>query len=145
MSNKKKHITVGIAAGTSVSLIKQISLKELNLLELLCSGFGGCLGGILPDLIDPPTSPNHRAFGHSPMILIFLVVVTLYIVHQLEKDWSNRVKATDHFHGIGYDCWEETVDSPYLKKAITGFFTGLCSGHTSHLALDSKTPAGINW
>ncbi|MCK5133848.1 MAG: metal-dependent hydrolase [Candidatus Sabulitectum sp.] len=145
MSSRKTHISVGIASGASLSLAKQISLKEFSHLELLCSVFGGFLGGVLPDVIDPPTSPNHRALGHSPIIPILLAGAALYIRLRLQNNQDTRMRAANHSNVVGYDCWEETVNSPYLNKAITGFFTGLCSGHASHLALDSKTPAGINW
>lgn len=145
MPNRKTHTAAGIAAGASVCLAKQISLKEFSHLELLCSVFGGFLGGILPDLIDPPTSPNHRALGHSPIILILVVGAALFFMLQLEKNQDNRMRAANHSHVIGYDMREETADKSDLNKAIAGFFTGLCSGHASHLTLDSKTPAGINW
>ncbi len=36
-------------------------------------------GAILPDLIEPPKSPNHRRFFHSVLVLLILMILLIWL------------------------------------------------------------------
>lgn len=66
MKTRKSHIILGGAAGVGGSLawsfVKEEEIRGLDWVGILV---GSLIGGMLPDIIDPPLNPNHRAFGHS--------------------------------------------------------------------------------
>lgn len=39
--------------------------KPINLLELCLYSVGGAVAGVLPDVLEPATNPNHRSLFHS--------------------------------------------------------------------------------
>ena len=127
MANFKKHLTTGTIigglAGFFINLYQQIEKiksgeqEEINFLQLLGNTAGGAtlgaVGGVLPDMLEPSTSPRHRKLFHS------LTVGTT----------------------IGYGLYKtHTSDLPKeVKTAITA--TGV--GYLSHLALDSSIPNSL--
>lgn len=66
MPNLAQHVAIGAVASAGTYFGMCIYLKhEANLGELLLCVGVGVLGAAAPDIFDPPTHPNHRAFGHS--------------------------------------------------------------------------------
>lgn len=68
MPNGKTHALVGASAGAAISLwaLRDRDEEIQNLLsQLFLSGTLGSVAGRLPDILEPATSPNHRAFFHS--------------------------------------------------------------------------------
>ena len=68
MPNGKAHVIAGTVCGAVVSLTVQNKLhenKEIDLGHLLLSSGAGAAVGRLPDILEPATHPNHRAFFHS--------------------------------------------------------------------------------
>lgn len=122
MADFKKHSWTGAAAGLTVELItilcqikfkkKELSPEEISG-RLLLASVGGFIGSTIPDIIDPPTGPNHRGLGHG----VVTGAAGVYTCTKLNNKTEN----------------------PYAKAFIKG--TGV--GAISHLALDSTTPKGI--
>lgn len=80
MANFKKHVTVGASVGAGVNLLWQISkilessksptglwdlLGRVDYLEIATFAAVGATCAALPDILEPATSPNHRALFHS--------------------------------------------------------------------------------
>jgi membrane-bound metal-dependent hydrolase YbcI (DUF457 family) len=66
MPKRDTHLIAGAVVGCMVYVgIRALQGKEVNPLSLLLSGAGGAIGGELPDILEPATSPNHRAVFHS--------------------------------------------------------------------------------
>jgi len=76
MANGKTHMLAGgiLVSGLYVVDKKLIRKEDLKIEELVGSFFLGVFGGAMADLLDPPTSPNHRQFFHS---VVFAAIVLL--------------------------------------------------------------------
>jgi membrane-bound metal-dependent hydrolase YbcI (DUF457 family) len=87
MPYRSKHLKIGALAGAVgggvYSAVRQYEAakdhptKELDVSEVIWdSAKGGAVGaaaGVLPDVLEPPVSPNHRGFFHSVPFLAVLV------------------------------------------------------------------------
>jgi membrane-bound metal-dependent hydrolase YbcI (DUF457 family) len=80
MANFKKHATVGAAVGGGLNLLWQLNkisrspdapsgfwdtLRRIDFLEVAAFALLGTACASLPDILEPATNPNHRAFFHS--------------------------------------------------------------------------------
>jgi len=113
--NTKRHVVVG---GTFAALYYVLDAvnrnKQINLLEVIGSFLIGTGAAILPDLIEPATSPNHRGFFHS---VAFSSLPITYLM-------------TSHKSPNNIDSYR------WIKNA-------LAIGYLSHLALDGLTPKSL--
>jgi len=128
MANFKEHLVKGGIAGCLagsgyyIYLHNKANMKHPNLKDdliniiayTLLGGLTGCLAGILPDKLEPPSNPNHRKFFHS---IAFYSILGGLIFKLLTR------------HNI----------SSCIKTIA---FAGL-AGYGSHILLDSKTPKSI--
>ena len=80
MPNKKEHIAGAILFGLLYSILtlkKGLNNEAIFVETTLRSGIS-ILGGLAPDVIEPPVSPRHRGFWHyivgpcSGLFLLFL-------------------------------------------------------------------------
>ncbi len=113
--NSKDHIIMGGFAGALYYFeIKSIFNEQPTLAGCLGCITLGCLGGKLPDLLEPATSGSHRRFFHSTGIGI----LGIFLLRRLIKngDISKETKMLMGAPGMGY---------------------------LSHLALDSLTPRSL--
>ena len=128
MPNFKKHITVGAAVGSGANLFWQLCkildapnrpqnfwelCSRIDLFEVAAFGAIGAGCAALPDMIEPATSPNHRAAFHS----ITCAGAVLY--GAFGKHTKNLLPDQKHFLSV--------VALTYL----------------SHLVLDNETPKGL--
>ncbi len=87
--------------------------EEIKLSGILSSLLVGGVFGLLPDLIEPASHPNHRSLFHSVAALAGLMYV------------GSRV-----------------LSSSLDKKAKSGI-TVMLASYTTHLLLDLMTPKGL--
>lgn len=144
MPNKKVHSAAGVTAGVALMLTTQIKDKNINLPELIGSAVGGLLGGRLPDMIDPPNSPNHRDIGHSILFTIAGIALVICAVICLKTSCKELERDANWHIQNGYNIPDDINMKLTQKRLLIGFLNGLTTGSVSHLALDSTTPAGIN-
>lgn len=116
----KEHLIAGLAVGAAVNgLIQWLEClddqnKRFDWGEfLVCTAAGGA-AALLPDILEPADSPNHRKFFHS-VTAAWLVVYSI----------SGR-------HTNGY---------PASARKI---LMVLGMGYLSHLVADAGTPKSIN-
>ena len=76
------HTSAGVAVGilTFLRLGDEPSAND-PLVDFGVVALAGSIGGKLPDILEPATSPNHRAFFHSWPAL----AASLWLVHKLYK------------------------------------------------------------
>ncbi len=127
MANTKQHATtaalLGLGLGLLFNAVKQQQRIDLNpdykfdWGELALCGLGGsaigAAAGVLPDIIEPATNPNHRKFFHS---VTTGAVVSYSMIKANQSELTEETKAVINIAGAGY---------------------------LSHLLLDSETPKGI--
>ena len=127
MANFKKHAATGAGVGLALTAIvnyfQQQKRKELDptykfdwtefIGKSLAGGGIGAFCGVLPDLIEPATCPNHRKFFHS-------------------------ITAAS---AIGYGMYKaNSSDLPDKDKELINLAG---ASYLSHLLLDSETEFGL--
>lgn len=113
--DKTEHAIVGALLGLATYGLHKLKKNEDATIHgavgsLLLGGFAG----VLPDLLEPPISPNHRSFFHSIAFFTMLVGGN-------QKTWLLE-NATDD------------------EKLVISVFS---VGYGSHLVLDGCTPKSI--
>ena len=110
-----KHMAIGAALGFGVYLLyKYLKNEPPSLVGTLMSLFGGAFAGLLPDLLEPATNPNHRSCFHSVALVLILI-------------YGN------------YKVWENNDLSEDQKLAVSLISTA----YSSHLVADSTTTKGL--
>lgn len=117
--NGTAHRWIGATSGAVHGAARIYKSEEKHTFETAAplvgaAAAGGLVGGMLPDLLEPATSPNHRGIAHSIIIGIVLVGLLYWF-------FSKNGKLT---------LW-------------TAFFEGLVAGTVSHLAADSTTAKSL--
>lgn len=113
--NKPTHLIAGtVAGGATYFYLKQAIGEEPEFGELLIFLGAGAFVGVLPDVLEPADSPNHRGFFHSAGLCV-----------------------------MGYLAYRKwiTQDLPDAKLQMVLQILGAAYG--SHLALDACTPRGL--
>lgn len=105
--------------------------------------FGGWAGGVLPDVLEPATSPHHRQLAHSLVAAGGLTMAKL-------AEWqascrSAATAATQRAGSLPVGCAERNnaESAAILWRLAAGVIVGLVVGYGSHLALDACTPRGL--
>ena len=105
MPNATTHFIIGAAAGATVNAVMQFGrmayepLLKFNWGEfLICTGAAGT-AALLPDILEPADSPNHRAFFHS---LAMAVIVSYFITGKHTGKWPIAISLLVGMAGIGY-------------------------------------------
>jgi hypothetical protein len=105
----------------------------------------GGIGGLLPDWIDTPCFPRHRAEAHSMSI----TGTVGYYMNQRLPQWQVNLRAeaqrcaklsaasTSMWPQIGYSALE------LIFRFLSGLLAGLLAGYASHLALDPLTRGSL--
>lgn len=116
MSNGLEHRQAAALVLGATHLIQQANNGEFTAGPLVTAA-GGYALGTLPDILEPATSPRHRAFLHSYGALALV-------------GWS----------GWKLYHWEPDDDDNRMLRWI-GFVA--LGAYGLHLLMDSRTPAGL--
>ena len=115
MANRSAHVSAGCLSATAFYLAL-VEVPE-NPLELVMMFGAVYFGGRMPDILEPATNPNHRAFLHSVAILLLIAYgIKLLIDWKPQDDWQRLGKGLLIAAGVGY---------------------------ISHLVMDGMTPRGL--
>jgi len=119
MPNAPAHFVIGSLAGGAISVGLQLHRavicrdSKFDIGEVfICAGIAGA-AAMVPDILEPAITPNHRGFFHS---LTMAVLVAYFISGKHTKNWSAKMA---------------------LLIGVAGF------GFLSHLAADATTPKSI--
>lgn len=119
MPGAKQHFVAAACVGLAASVLKQTlqrqfdPARQFDWAELAAFGVAGGLIGLVPDLIEPAVTPDHRGFFHSVSFGAGLWYAT---------------------HGPHSRRWEG--DSRVAART-------LCWCYLSHLIGDAGTPKGV--
>lgn len=136
MPNRSTHTFVGsIAGGVAVARVTRDKTDKEKLISVIGGLIGGNIGGRLPDIIDPPTGPNHRGVGHSATLGLAGSGGYAYKVAPLAMEYCYEQAAIAEENG---DFLLEI-----LWLFLAGLVWGIGAGYASHLLLDLGTPKGL--
>lgn len=145
MANGKLHRNVGALAGAGSALVRSRDQGGLAALAETAGGaLGGWVGGALPDVIEPATSPRHRSIGHSWAAAATILTWANGRVTDAQQFCRERAERCEQraAKAEGLPAFLAMM-AALLWRFAAGFFAGLQGGYVSHLVLDSVTPAGL--
>jgi len=93
MPNGGTHIVAGALIGGAASVVIQKKLHEserIDLGQVLLTSGSGALAGKVPDILEPATNPNHRAFFHSWLFAGVLGFVVAELWQSLKQKHRER-------------------------------------------------------
>lgn len=119
MARFRTHAIIGVTVSAGAYLVRFSAEKgknpeaKIDLKELLLYAGVGFLASCLPDLLEPPNSPNHRNFFHSLA-----------------------------FAGMGCLLLQRAKDDAPDEK-FWAVLDSVCFVYLSHLGADLSTPRGL--
>jgi hypothetical protein len=143
MPSRPIHVVTSTPAGAGYAFYKAHNQNDLNnILEAAGGAFGGYFGGILPDLLDPPLHPGHRALAHG-----FLPVAAGAAVWNQGLDgWQAGLRQLANEQGYRRSQSTDPIAAAWYAFAewalrlLSGFLAGFGAGYITHVALDFRTP-----
>jgi hypothetical protein len=151
----KTHQCVGAMAGAFDAWYQARGRANADLLiETIGGAFGGCVGGMLPDILEPADSSWHRDVGHSVAVgggVLALRATLAELAQHCRNNAQRRaiqmvtVPATNPLFPAPVDPPTQLLRSlaELFWRLLAGFLNGLSAGYASHLMLDATTPRGI--
>jgi hypothetical protein len=146
MPNHGVHWPVGTVSGGAYALYMGYGQPPWHVVAETAGGaVGGFVGGVLPDRVDTPDSPQHRAEAHSMAItgtIGWILKDNLpewqsWLRSQADKIAVMRAHNTSALHQLLLGLAE------YLCRFLAGLIAGVLAGYASHLALDFFTPMSL--
>lgn len=148
MPSRRTHASIGAISGLGLAAYRAKDEQQPSriIAESLGGAFGGYIGGILPDIIEPATWPGHRRFAHSLAAGGSVTGTTKIFLPNIEEYFRSKAEQY-RVRGPQDAINQDTViPSRVLESAMRfalGFVTGLVGGYVSHLALDAGTSKSI--
>lgn len=146
MPNRPVHL---VSSGVAGAVFANYRARQVNAIqpfsEFLGGAAGGLMGGILPDVFDPPTHPGHRSLAHA---LIPVGAGSTAWIRALDG-WQARLRG----RADEYSRLQVRESDPVLKtwygavatalRMLCGMLAGLVAGYLTHIVLDFATPRGL--
>lgn len=150
MPRRAVHQSVGAVASIAVAAYAARDQQpDHQAVEIIAAGFSGWHASRLPDIIDPPTSGNHRGVGHS----LAQGAVGIRVAQQKIPEIQQRLRArAEEFAArhrraeLGFNdplpTWQLAAAELFFRIQA-GALVGLAVGIGSHLLLDAGTPRSL--
>jgi hypothetical protein len=143
MPNRSVHIAVSTPAGAFYATHKSLSQRDLSRFVEGCGGLIGVfVGGLGPDLTDPPTWLGHHSVGPG---LCPVAMGALAWQHRLDSVQADLHRVADGHRWQAAQCedpmlavWHSLMET--ACRLLAGFLAGFFMGYLSHVALDFATP-----
>ena len=161
MANRKTHRRAGRISGAVYAAHRARGQGAGEfLVETAAGAFGGDVGALAADWLEPATSSWHRGTAHScaagSIILSLgevLANVETYCRQQADLKAAERKTLQATQHPAQLNLFVATPNSLLAQLWLTicelfwrtaaGFVNGLTAGYISHLVLDAGTPRSI--
>ena len=118
-----------------------------KLLEVLGGALAAFGASRLPDLFDPPISPNHRDIAHAIVPVGIAVAACRDYVPKSQiqlRSYADSLAAQRAMsHSMSDFEYVTTIVIEVLCRLLTGALIGAPAGYLSHLALDAFTARGL--
>ena len=146
MPNRGTHQTVGILAGGGVALVLSNGQSTPNqLTECVGGALAGYIFGRVPDMLDPPLSPNHRSLAHGVApgtTLMGAYTSQLDSIQSFFRSHADRQDAlAKQAQTTVSELWHYFLE--LLCRFLAGAAAGVLGGYGSHLVLDSFSPQSL--
>ena len=113
--NSREHFCFGVMTGMLLGLfVFDLTSVNVNTYCIL-TVFSG-IGGLIPDTLEPPDTPEHRHVFHSLRVLLFLIGLMCVLL-------------------VTFPMWS--------RGSVGLVFFALIIGYISHLLSDSISPTGL--
>lgn len=150
MPRRAVHQPAGALASVVVAAYTARDQQQQNqIIEALAAGFSGWYASLLPDIIDPPTSGNHRGVGHGAVQGSAGILTALQKIPEAQQhlraraeEFSVRLRRVELGFTDPLPAWQ-LATAELLYRMFAGALVGLAVGVGSHLLLDAKTPRGL--
>jgi membrane-bound metal-dependent hydrolase YbcI (DUF457 family) len=101
MASAREHVLIGVGVATvGWVLFCKITDRQLKLGATLLAAAVGAVGGLLPDILEPATTPSHRQFFHSYSAALLLGLGNIWISRN--PDLTQELKTTVHLASVGF-------------------------------------------
>jgi inner membrane protein len=144
MPNRRTHVEAGAMAGSVTALVMTNGHPgAIVLAESIGGMLGGALGGMMPDVLEPATSPNHRKLAHS---VVMVGALTLAKVTEWQGVCRNEAAARAQAALQllpGSRARSDAELASIWWSFLAGFIAGFLAGYVSHLALDAATTRSL--
>lgn len=151
MADRKTHKLIGVGSGAVYASFRSRNEAPNDwLIEILGGAFGGYLGGILPDELEPALSSWHRGVCHSWAAGSVVVATANQFAGWAElcRQNANKLKAmqtvqdeTGTYVAVPITFMQQMRE--LFWRFLAGLLNGIVAGYTSHLILDAATPRGL--
>ncbi|GJQ28800.1 MAG: hypothetical protein HBSAPP03_06840 [Phycisphaerae bacterium] len=144
MPNRREHIGIALIAQLGVELLRKSDLSDDDRFwDVIGAALGATCGGVLPDILEPALSPDHRQFAHG-MLPAAAVAWFGKGKHREGCDalyaWASAgLRPGEHAHAA--DGQNELPR--WMRFIVAGFFRAVPTGYVSHLLADATTPRGL--
>ncbi len=146
MPNRAKHLGLGQVTGKIVSVFKKKRPLVDEFLEEIGAELTRPTLSMLPDIIEPATSPNHRKLAHSIPALVTSVVISTQSGKAADKihSWGDAAankanRAQGRLSKVGWKALE------YSSRIAAGVTRHAAPQYATHLVADAMTPKGLPW
>lgn len=143
MPGRRVHKALGASTGAVWALHNARGETGGNqVLEALGGAVAGALGGCMPDLLEPATSPNHRSTCHSVAITAALGIGQYNWLSGLQTACREKAKACRESRTCDVGLLARLLSflQEILWRLLAGAAAGFGAGWVSHTFADAFTP-----
>lgn len=146
MPRRNAHLVIAACCGAGAAyLIAKEAGSSDAFPEILGGAMGAMATAMLPDALDPATSPLHRASGHG----LAVVGLVSMAVSPCRRFAAECRESAETFRGLAAGSGIQPGEHANLQfselasRFAAGFAVGLPVGFLSHLGADAFTPSGL--
>lgn len=144
MPNRNTHIGIALFAQLGLEMVRQSDLAgDDRFWDVVGAALGATCGGVLPDVLEPALSPDHRQFAHG----MLPTAAVAWFGKGKHREGCEALYAwakSAPIPGEAAQADSGQNDTPrWLRFVIAGFFRALPVGYVSHLIADAATPRGL--
>lgn len=144
MPSRNTHAVAGGLASLPLTVLMSTLIgRHLTLGEFAATIVSAVMGSIMPDVVEPARSPNHRGLLHSLLALAGLAALAYKMIGELSGTEQALSEDLSSRHSIGLPIQPEEQARLALIRLLLIAATALVAGYLLHLVMDSTTPKGL--